>query len=69
MSEQNQEQTPLEQVKEQQEKPSPLDQVRERQQEDQQALAAKEKEAANHRPPPEHDPAGSRKENPQRQLG
>ena len=69
MSDQNQEQTPLEQKQEQQEKPTPLDQVRERQQENQQALEAKEQEAQNHRPPPEVDPAGNRIEHPQRQLG
>lgn len=69
MSKTNQEQTPLEAKQEQQEKPSPLDQVRERQQENQQTLQAKEQEAENHRPPPEHNPAGNRKENPQRQLG
>ena len=69
---QNEDQTPLEQVKEQQEeqqKNSPLDQVRELQSDQQKALEAKEEEAQNHRPPPEVDPAGNRKEHPQRQLG
>ena len=72
MSEQTQNETPLEQANEQREehaKNSPLDQVREVQQGQQQALAEKEHEAENHRSPPEHNPAGSRKENPQRQLG
>ena len=70
MSDTPNEQTPLEQVKEQQEtQPSPLDQVREQQENQQQALKAKEEEAKNHRPPPEVDPAGNRKEHPQRQLG
>lgn len=69
MSQENTEQTPLEAKQEQQEKLSPLDQVRERQEENQQALQAKETEAQNQRTPPEGNPAGSRKENPQRQLG
>lgn len=69
MSDKNQEQTPLEQKQEQQKKSSPLEQVRALQEENQQALQAKEQEAENHRPPPEHNPAGNRKENPQRQLG
>ena len=68
----NQNETPLEQANEQREehaKNSPLDQAREVQASQQQALAEKETEAENHRPPPEHNPAGNRKENPQRQLG
>ena len=64
--------TPLEAVKEQheeQQKNSPLEQVREQQSAQQQALAEKEQEAKNHRPPPEIDPASNPKEHPQRQLG
>ena len=72
MSEETQNETPLEQAKQQrdeQEKNNPLDQVRERQEAQQQALGDKEQEAQNHRPPPKIDPAGNRKEHPQRQLG
>ena len=71
MSDQTNE-TPLEQANEQreeQEKNNPLDQVKERQQANQQALADKEEEAQNHRPPPEVNPAGNPKEHPNRQLG